>query len=97
VFKEQVAPELERPDLNRPELKQEGRRSPMNPATDSWWRRLRAAMTSFRPKSPGLVFGPALAILLFAVGWVGWQALRGMKSKQPEVAETMPAPNVSPS
>lgn len=86
AFKEQVAPELER----------EGRRSPTGAATDSRWRHLITAMASFRPKSPALVFGSALAILLLAVGWLGWQALRGMKSK-PEVAVIAPSPSVSPS
>jgi hypothetical protein len=86
AFKEQVTPELER----------EGRLSPMGAATENRWHRLIAAMASFRPKSPALVFGSALAILLLAVGWLGWQALRGMKSK-PEVAVTAPSPSVSPS
>ena len=86
AFKEQVALELER----------EGRLSPMGAATESRWHRLVAAMASFRPKSPALVFGSALAILLLAVSWLGWQALRGMKAK-PEVAVTSPSPSVSPS
>jgi anti-sigma factor RsiW len=86
AFKEQIAPELER----------EGRLSPVGAATESRWRRLIAAMVSFRPKSPALVFGSALAILLLVVGWLGWQALPGMKSK-PEVAVTAPSPSVSPS
>jgi predicted anti-sigma-YlaC factor YlaD len=85
AFKEQIAPELER----------EGRLSPMGAATESRWHRLIAAMASFRTKSPALVFGSALAILLLAVGWLGWQALSGMKSR-PEVAVTAPSPGVSP-
>ncbi len=88
AFKEQVAPELE-----RPQLKREDRQSAKRAATD----RLIAAMASLWPKSPARVFASALAILLLAVGWLGWQALRGMRSKQPEVAETMLLPNVSPS
>src|SRR5262249_2705371 len=86
AFKEQVALELER----------EGRLSPMGAATESRWHRLVAAMASFRPKSPALVFGSALAILLLAVSWLGWQALRGMKAK-PEGAVTSPSPSGSPS
>jgi anti-sigma factor RsiW len=86
AFKEQITPELER----------EGRLSPTDAATESRWRRLIAAMASFRPKSPALVFGSALAILLLAVGWLGWEALLGMKIK-PEVAVTSPSPSVTPS
>jgi hypothetical protein len=86
AFKEQIAPELERA----------GRPSPMGAATESRWLRLIAAMAPSRPKSPALVFGSALAILLLAVGWLAWQALPGMKSK-PEVAVTAPSPSVSPS
>ena len=86
VFKEQIGPELERA----------GRPTPTVAATESRWRRFIAAVASSRPKSPALVFGSALAILLLAVGWLGRQALPGMKS-EPEVAVTAPSPGVSPS
>jgi hypothetical protein len=68
----------------------------MGAATESRWRRLIAAMAPSRPKSPALVFGSALAILLLAVGWLAWQALPGMKSK-PEVSVTAPSSSASPS
>ena len=87
AFKEQVTPELEH----------QGRLSPpMAAATDSRWRRLISAVASFRPKSPALVFGSALAVLLVVVGWLAWQALPGMKIK-PEVAGRAPSPVASPS
>src|SRR5262245_44339361 len=86
VFKEQITPELER--ATRP--------APMGAAPESRWRRFIAAMASYRPKSPALVFGSALAILLLTIGWLAWQALPGMKSK-PEIAVTAPSPGVSPS
>ena len=85
AFKEQVAPELERA----------GRPSPTGAQTESRWRRLIAAMASSMPKSPALVFGSTLAILLLAIGWLALQGLPGMKSK-PEVAITSPSPGVSP-
>src|SRR5262245_25674153 len=90
AFEEQIAPELERA----------GRPSPMGAATESRWRRFIAtiaiAMASYRPKSRALVFGSALAILLLSIGWLGRQALQGLKSK-PEVAVTALTPGVSPS
>jgi anti-sigma factor RsiW len=86
AFKRQVAPELER----------EGRHLPMGAAPESRRPRSIAARAPFRTKTTALVFGPAMAILLLAVGWLGWQALSGMKAK-PEVAVTTPSPGVSPS
>jgi hypothetical protein len=85
-FKEQITPELERA----------GRPTPTGAATESRWSRFIAAMASSRPKSPALVFGSALAILLLTISWLAWQALPGMKSK-PEIAVTAPSPGVSPS
>jgi hypothetical protein len=89
AFKDQVMPELER----------ENRLPPMDIATEGRWHRLVAAMSSFWPKSPALVFGSALAtLLLAAVGWLGWQrwqALQETKARL-EVVETAPSPGVSP-
>src|SRR5262245_20288356 len=90
AFKEQIAPELERA----------GRPSQMGAATESRWRSFIAtmaiamaiaSMASSRPKSRALVFGSALAILLLSIGWLGRQALQGLKSK-PEVAVTALSP-----
>jgi len=87
AFKAQVMPEPE-PD---------NRLSPIGVATDGRWRRLVATVAFFRPKSPALVFGSALAtLLLAAVGWLGWWTLRETKDK-PNIAVTAPSPSISPS
>jgi anti-sigma factor RsiW len=87
AFKDQVAPELER----------ENRLSPVGVAAEGRWRRMVAAMTSFRPKSSAPAFGAALAIILLApAGWFVWRALQGSRAR-PEVVVTVPTPSVSPS
>ena len=82
AFKDQIAPELGRRD----------QRLPVGVASEGRWQRLMAAL---RPKSPVLVFGACLAMLLLAVGWLSWRALPGMRVK-PEVAMTSPSPGASP-
>jgi hypothetical protein len=80
AFKDRVVPERER----------ENQLSPVYVSTESRWHRLVAAVISFRPKSPALAFGTALATLLLAVtGWLVWQkwrAQREMMASHPVVA-----------
>ena len=65
-------------------------------STAGRWRRSFAAIPSFRPRSSMVIFGSALAsLLLAAAGWLGWQAMQGVKPK-PEVAMAIPSPGVSP-
>jgi hypothetical protein len=85
AFKEQVAPEIA----------WERGQTPSGRVRVSGWQRLMAALGFIQPKSPALVFGTALAILLVAVSWLAWQGLPGMKNKS-EVVGTRPLPSVLP-
>jgi hypothetical protein len=86
AFKDQVAPELER----------ENRTAPSAAATEGRKRRSAFAKRFFQPKSPAFVSASALAaLLLAAIGWFGWRALRDTKD-EPQVTITTPSPGVSP-
>jgi hypothetical protein len=89
-FKEQIAAELE----------QENQRPSAGVAAESRWRRSFASTHSFLPKSYTFIYGSALAaLLLAAVGWLGWQALQRIKSPSKVAVTTLspePSPSVSP-
>ncbi len=89
AFRSQVMPGL---DL-------EYQQPPAPAQTEIRWRRFVAAVPSLLPKSPSMVAGFALAmLLLIAAGWVVWQAIERNR-KDPKIAETDPlptTPGVSP-
>ncbi|MGH9768317.1 MAG: zf-HC2 domain-containing protein [Blastocatellia bacterium] len=86
AFKNQVAPELDR----------EYQPHPTQVRAENHWRRFVAALPSFLPKSPALVFGSALAaVLLIAMGWLILQALQEKETKR-DITVTTPSPTVSP-
>jgi hypothetical protein len=76
-------------------LEGEDRLVPMNVAAEKGWHRLIATLASVWPKP--LVFGTALAALLFiGASWLAWQAIL-MKGTNSTMTTTSPMPPVSTS
>jgi anti-sigma factor RsiW len=60
-------------------------------------RRFVAALSSFLPRPPALIFGSAFtALLLILAGWLVWQALQGKETEIVETPSASPIPTVTP-
>lgn len=82
AFKDQIAPSLER----------EYHPTPVSSPTEGLWHRTIASLTAPFLRSPALVYGAAMTILLVAVaGWFIWRTQPQSEPKQ-EIAVTPPAP-----
>ena len=83
VFRDQVAPSLER----------EYHPAHVPPPAEGWWRRMVASLAAFFPRSSGLAFGSALAVLLLAVtGWLIWRTQPQIEPRQEIVVSPAPPP-----